>query len=411
MARGAAVKQEEQQGSAGEPKASKRRCVQSACVPCRKRKSKVRQTVSRAWEWPADSSLRGRVLAALMKWSGASNGLIITERADRVQCDGGTPVCATCTAVYKTQCFYDQESENRRTKGAGLKRDSSVVSTPQPPFNDHADFLINTIRTLPDSEASELVQQIRRDGPFDMAALAETWSKATTLLPASTLDPSLEADLSMFLGKPAMTASGESRYFGHTSGMSLVPEDENYSRARMRASSVEPKPRTWTQVTDDLNFVERLFDLYFRWSHPFYVIFSRECFYKDFRLGREKYCSPLLVNAILAYACHFSDEPHAKTIPDNPRTAGDHFFDEARRLLFEDESPSLTTTQALCVMAMREPSAGRDSSGFMYMGRCMRMAIELGLHLKNSAAPAMQLTPSEVEVRKVTFWGCFTVDT
>jgi hypothetical protein len=143
----------------------------------------------------------------------------------------------------------------------------------------------------------------------------------------------------------------------------------------------------------------------------FYVIFSRECFLKDFRSGRDKYCSPLLVNAILAYACHFTDEPAARTDPDNPRTAGDHFFDEAKRLLFLDETPSLTTTQALCVMAMREPSAGRDSSGFMYMGRCMRMAIELGLHLNSSSAPTLQLTPSENEVRKVTFWGCFCVDT
>lgn len=41
MARGTAIKEEDATGSAAEPKASKRRCVQSACVPCRKRKSKV----------------------------------------------------------------------------------------------------------------------------------------------------------------------------------------------------------------------------------------------------------------------------------------------------------------------------------------------------------------------------------
>lgn len=192
--------------------------------------------------------------------------------------------------------------------------------------------------------------------------------------------------------------------------MGLVLEDENYTRARVR-KSVERKTSTWTTVTQDVAFVERLFELYFQWSHPFYVIFSRECFLRDFRSGREKYCTPLLVNAILAYACHFSDEPQGRTDPENFRTAGDHFFAEARRLLYEDESPSLTTTQALCVMAMREPSAGRDSSGFMFIGRCMRMAVEMGLHLNNSASPDLQLTPSEIEVRKVTFWGCFTVDT
>ncbi|PVH93878.1 hypothetical protein DM02DRAFT_618998 [Periconia macrospinosa] len=370
MARGATVKQEQDDALAGaEQKTNKRRCVQSACGPCRKRKSK---------------------------------------------CDGGTPVCATCTAVYKTPCFYDAESENRRSKATAAKRDNSVVSThSQSSLNDNAEFLVSSIRTLPENEVYELIQQIRKDARLDIAALADTWRKTVTVPPAhmSTEPQSLEGDLSMLLGKPAMTQSGESRYFGHTSALSLIQEDENYTPSHNQSTSAEHKNPTWTSVTQDVAFVERLLDLYFRWSHPFYVIFSRESFYKDFRSGREKYCSSLLVNAILSYACHFTDEAAARIDPDNARTAGDHFFEEARRLLYEDETPSLTTTQALCVMAMREPSAGRDSSGFMYIGRCMRMAIELGLHLNNSAAPAMRLTPSEVEVRKVTFWGCFTVDT
>ncbi|KAF2258328.1 hypothetical protein CC78DRAFT_125650 [Lojkania enalia] len=276
----------------------------------------------------------------------------------------------------------------------------------------NAEFIVNSIRSLPESEVYELIQHIRRGPRLDLPALAETWRKSVPLLPANVAGQhSLETDLSMLMGKPALTQMGESRHFGHTSSLGLVAEDENYTRGRIRQPSIDRAPGTWTVVTADIDLVEGLLDLYFRWSHPFYVIFSRECFYKDFRSGREKYCSPLLVNAILAYACHFTDEPLARTEPDNFRTAGDHFFAEARRLLHEDETPSLTTTQALCVMAMREPSAGRDSSGFMYIGRCMRMAVELGLHLNNSAAPPMHLTPSETEVRKVTFWGCFTVDT
>ncbi|KAF1960318.1 hypothetical protein CC80DRAFT_404446 [Byssothecium circinans] len=391
MARGApAIKQEGRDDVELNAKTNKRRrcVVSSACQPCRKRKSK---------------------------------------------CDGGLPVCATCTAVYKTPCFYDAESESRRSKtAAGTKRDSSVVSQtssttaqlnhnqnnpppPPAPPNDNAEFLISSIRSLPEHEVYELIQQIRKDTRLDIAALAESWRKTVTFPPnpafPSAEPHSLEGDLSMLLGKPAQSYSGESRYFGHTSGLSLITEDENYTKSKMGAAGLERKSVTWTTVTQDMAFVKRLLDLYFRWSHTFYVVFSREYFYRDFRSGREKYCSSLLVNAILAYACHYSDEPAARTDPDNFRTAGDHFFEEARRLLYEDENPSLTTTQALCVMAMREPSAGRDSSGFSYMGRCMRMAIELGLHLNNSAAPSIHLSPSEMEVRRVTFWGCFTVDT
>jgi hypothetical protein len=274
---------------------------------------------------------------------------------------------------------------------------------------------VKSIRNLPESEVNELIQHIRKDARLDIPGLAETWRKSVTL-PFNTVtgSDSLENDLSLLLGKPSL-AGGESRHFGHTSGLGLVPEDENYTGSGIyivsRAGKKEYNIKTWTSITQDIQFVERLLDLYFQWSHPFYVVFSRECFYRDFYSGRKKYCSPLLVNAILSYACHFTDEPAGRTDPDNFRTAGDHFFAEARRLLYEDETPSLTTTQALCVMAMREPSAGRDSSGFMYIGRCMRMAVELGLHLNTTASPSLNLTPSEVEVRKVTFWGCFVVDT
>ncbi|KAF2846331.1 C6 transcription factor-like protein [Plenodomus tracheiphilus IPT5] len=382
MARGATSSSSRDDQGNTQPKgdkAPKRRCVQSACVPCRKRKSK---------------------------------------------CDGGTPVCATCTAVYKTPCHYDAEAESRRSKSGpsnssttGTKREASDViashSTSQDAFN--AEFIISSLRKLPEEHVHDFVQHIRKDPKAEIATLAETWHKTVTLNPSTPLElPSLESDLSLLLGKPAVTLTGESRHFGHSANLGLVPEDENFIGGRARSNSALPERQgtTWTNVTHDLEFVKELFNLYFTWSHSFYVIFSRECFYKDFESGRDKYCSPLLVNAICAYACHLTDNPAGRTDPNNFRTAGDHFFTEAKRLLYEDdETPSLTTTQALCIMAMREPSTGRDSTGFRYMGRCIRMCVELGLHLNNNASPTLNLTASEVEVRKVTFWGCFTMDT
>lgn len=331
-------------------------------------------------------------------------------------------MCATCTAVYKTECHYDAESESRRSKvasssssvSAGAKREASVIAASSS-LNDSsdADFIVNSIRTLPENHALEFVQFLRKDQELDIATLAESW-RNTVALPTSTPVEiqSLESDLSLLLGKPAVTLTGQSRHFGHTASLGLVPEEENFGGGRMRTNNVllERQGTTWTTVTSDLLTVENLLSLYFRWCHPFYVIFSRECFYKDFRAGREKYCSSLLVNALCAYGCHLTDDPSGRTDPSNSRTAGDHFFAEAKRLLFEDETPSLTTVQALCVMAMREPSTARDSSGFGYMGRCIRMCVELGLHLKHDASSVLGLTPSEIEVRKVTFWGCFTVD-
>ncbi|RMZ69473.1 putative pathway-specific regulatory nit-4 [Pyrenophora seminiperda CCB06] len=325
-------------------------------------------------------------------------------------------------SVYRTECHYDAESESRRTKlglahnnnNAGTKRDASRVAASSSEDFSNAEFIINSLRKLPEENVYEFIQHIRRDPSLDTNALAEQWRKNETLTPNTPVDvQSLESELSVLLGKPIVTLNGQSRHFGHSASLGLVPEEENFCGGRLRTNLVKPERQgsTWTNVTDDLEFVEKLLDLYFTWSHPFYVLFSRECFYKDFKAGRDKYCCSLLVNAICAYACHLTDDPAGRTDPNNFRTAGDHFFAEARRMLFDDETPSLTTVQALCIMSMREPSTGRDSSGFGYMGRCIRMCIELGLHLNYGADATLDLTPSEVEVRKVTFWGCFTVDT
>lgn len=73
MARGAAAtsstKDEQDNSHVQDAKASKRRCVQSACVPCRKRKSKVSsfpvhdQVPGQAYELLLEIRLRGLPVA------------------------------------------------------------------------------------------------------------------------------------------------------------------------------------------------------------------------------------------------------------------------------------------------------------------------------------------------------------
>lgn len=118
------------------------------------------------------------------------------------------------------------------------------------------------------------------------------------------------------------------------------------------------------------------------------------------------YCSSLLVNAMCSYACHFTDLKAARKDPNDPKTAGDHFFEKAKQLLHDDDETScLTTVQALAVMSVREPSAGRDSTGYRYIGRAVRMALELGMHLKHSK-------PTKDDwIRQDTTWALYILET
>jgi hypothetical protein len=90
----------------------------------------------------------------------------------------------------------------------------------------------------------------------------------------------------------------------------------------------------WTDVTSNHELIEHLSMLYFRWEYPLFASVSKDQFLADFRSGRRRYCSPLLVNALLAVGCRFSDRIECRSDPSDP-DPGEHFFMEAKRLLAE----------------------------------------------------------------------------
>lgn len=164
---------------------------------------------------------------------------------------------------------------------------------------------------------------------------------------------------------------------------------------------------TWTNITADVDLVQHLLALYFCWEYPTFASLSKEHFLRDFQAGRHRFCSPILVNALLALGCRFSTQPMTRAVPDNPYTSGDHFFKETQRLFYQEtDHHSLTTIQALGIMSIREASCGRDSESWYYAGQSIRLAIEMGLHVP----PRDPNDEAELAVRSATFWGAFALD-
>ncbi|KAI9790435.1 MAG: hypothetical protein M1835_000964 [Candelina submexicana] len=284
---------------------------------------------------------------------------------------------------------------DHRRKGA-LKRDIESLRE----RNGALGIIVAALRTSCDSKVSDILHQLRADE--DLEVIAKSVGQSVRSVAAPEL-MSLEGDLSNLLGKPGTATGGETRHFGLTSSLSLAPEgDDTPQRAHAPTES-------WTRVTQDSELVGHLMGLYFSWLHPFFTLFSSECFLHDMACGRIKYCSPLLVNALLALACNYSDRSVVRTNQNDTAPTGDAFFAEAKRLLNEDDRTTMTTVQALAIMGLREASCGRDSSSFQYSGRCARMALELGLHLSDHSRMQM-FSRTELEVRKISFWGCFVLD-
>lgn len=297
--------------------------------------------------------------------------------------------------MYRTECNYDQDTDHRR-KGA-LRKDIQSLQVK----NNALDVIVGSLRVMPEAEATALLQSIRRGERLD--TLAETIGSGNADLTLRNLD----TDLSDQIGTPGSSFHASTPL--RSAETSRSPIDRKWADSHAQDPPMAG-PSSWFRTPQDSDFVDHLLNLYFAWSHPFYALFSKDHFLKDMSRGGSKYCSPVLVNAILALACSYSDRPAARTDPSKPETAGDYFFKEAMDLLSRTDEASLTTIQAIAVMCIREASAGREHHGYRLCGQAMRMAMELGLHLKEPPGDQTNLRPIDMEIRKITFWGLFNLE-
>lgn len=337
------------------------------------------------------------------------------------------PACAACSQVYNTECVYDPNSDHRR-KGVyktdldNLKTRSSTLHT-----------IIEAILNYREEDVPALVKEIRTCNSLDGVAEkiiareqgVEIHDEERSELNGGSV-PARSHFESMLYSKMGdlRLDNGFVRYIGGTSNLIHMADDSDSSLSIDELEQHDYPILSWTNVTSDPDLIIHLLNMYFTWHYTYFTTLSKSMFYKDFALGKPRsdqrrknqYCSPLLVNAMLALGCHFTGHPGAREVADDSATAGDHFFREAKRLLLEEdelEKPQLTTVQALALMSVREAGCGREAKGWVYSGMSFRMAQDMGLHLDASQlASDGNVSGDETydDVRRITFWGCYLFD-
>ncbi|KAK4043431.1 fungal-specific transcription factor domain-containing protein [Parachaetomium inaequale] len=366
-----------------DPANQKRRCVSTACIACRKRKSK---------------------------------------------CDGALPSCAACASVYGTECVYDPNSDHRR-KGVYREKTDSMKAR-----NSTLQVLIEAILNAAEDDVPAIVRKIRTCDSLDAVAesiLKNEVEDGDTDGEDDGMDEDYaanqpvegERELARKMGELRLE-NGSVRYIGGTSHLIYLGDQTNDAEEPDPDAglSIEEPTTSWTEVTKDTQLIVHLINMYFDWHYPYFATLSKSLFYSDFLKGKPRgqpkttvYCTPLLVNVILALGCHFTSVAGAFGAPGDSRTKGDHFFAEAKRLIVENDEyarPRLTTVQALALMSVREAGCGREANGWVYSGMSFRMAQDIGLNLNlgGAAKDKGSLDEQEVDARRITFWGCFLFD-
>lgn len=232
---------------------------------------------------------------------------------------------------------------------------------------------------------------------------------------AESTDPD---DLADMLGSFNLDDGGELRFFGAASNFHLIRDKDTFkdsSSTVARAQGIEAAAGCVGSLPLDTDpeLRDHLLDLYWRWQNSWHYIVARQVFLRDWEAGRStRFCSPLLLAAMLALASRCSDRLEVRTDPSDPQTAGGLFAAQAKAMLHHEcVAPTVATVQATALLGLYSCAINQESLGWMYSGMAVRMAFSLGIHLDCSSYVSVGLiTPEDVEGRSVAWWGVFMLD-
>ncbi|KAI9756100.1 MAG: hypothetical protein M4579_003987 [Chaenotheca gracillima] len=315
----------------------------------------------------------------------------------KVKCSGPPSPCDACVS-HDRECTFNEESDARRKVAYKRKVEESEL------YQNALQDLVEALRSTNEPEFGQLLDLIRSNASMEDIL--------------SSVDDVIKQRRGQSESSRILTAGLEETRKNLASAQgpqSKAPRNTMDVRFLCDTPPIMVPAKPWTDVTDDDQFVSHLVSLYFTWCHPFFHFIDREPFLASMRRGDvdTQYCSPFLVNMMLAEACPFSDYPEAYATPGELSSLGEHFHSEAMKLWeAEGGKASLTNAQGLALMFMRASESGEDRVGYLSLQKSIQMCHDLGLH---RPAPASQQSPTQgprvlERAREVAIWGIYNMD-
>lgn len=222
---------------------------------------------------------------------------------------------------------------------------------------------------------------------------------------------------------------GQIHFYGPTSSLHLT-ETRSSSLLQLNGAN-NGNDHLVPDVAPDLQVY--LLNLYWNYQHGVLAIVHKEAFLHDMATGQTRYFSKLLLYCIFACAARISDreEIRALALPVDEDVDDEHpyFVRRATELLSKElKRPQITTIQSLQLLSVIDCARSDDTKGWLFTGKlsshprlltiltvstgdACRLAFDMGLHRDCSGLELPnKLSQTDLEVRSVTFWGCFVFD-
>ncbi|KAG6012949.1 hypothetical protein E4U41_005187, partial [Claviceps citrina] len=348
-------------------------------------------------------------------------------RKQKIKCPGERPSCQRCVRR-GIDCHYT--TNPGETKPQALRRNYLQLRSQ---VSAHRE-LLELMRRLPERDAQEVLRRIRAGagaGAEDLGGMLQHVKAGSVLvqmavrpetrmqyvlpyrseIPAGDVadNPYLESLLYEAAGLLPGTGTGTGTGTGRiaSGAMAEVEHQSPYLKPLHAAEMVDPRlsdarPSLWTTVCADDALMRDLLGVFLRCEYHFAAAFQKDYFLEDLAGHRpgpgpgpgpgpsraagspgsagSAFCSPLLVNVVLAYACVCHPGLPRRAEYWNPNTLLYRFLAEARRIWeLECGAARVTTVQAGILLNAIYTLCGLDEVGQAYRVQAVALAGRMGL--------------------------------
>ncbi|KAG5986757.1 hypothetical protein E4U43_005367, partial [Claviceps pusilla] len=247
-------------------------------------------------------------------------------RKQKTKCPGERPSCSRCVRK-RTTCHYT--TNPGETKSQALRRNYRELKNQETAQKE----LLELMRNLPEQDAQEILQRVRTGAEpsgilqhvkaggvlLQMANHPETRLRYEfpyrSEIPPGDIpnNPYLKSLLyeatslhhtTQYADHPETAGTGT----GVEGSVAAVKYQSMYLNPFHAADVADPrlsnvKCSLWTAVCSDDDLMQDMLKVFFRCEYHFTAAFHKDYFLDDAIAQRHDFCSSLLVNVVLAYAC------------------------------------------------------------------------------------------------------------
>ncbi|KAJ4226248.1 hypothetical protein NW759_004832 [Fusarium solani] len=317
-------------------------------------------------------------------------------RRNKAKCSGERPTCRRCLNKGLLCQYITLPGESRLQAINRNNHDLKDRATAH-------EEIFTLLKTLPERDAQDILKRIR-SGTDVEAVLNQVKAGDLLLQVALVPETRLRYEFPYRSEMPADYAQ-DNPYLGsliyEAASLYSAPQTSEHVSPRLMtdlgsdeqqslylkpfhaAHVVEPllsnvKPSLWTPVCNDDALMRDLLSVLFRCEYQFTAAFQKDLFLEDMAARRKDFCSSLLVNIVLAYACVCYPGFSNRAEYWNPNTLAYRFLAEAKRLWeLECPEPCITTIQAGILFSVFHNLCGLDEIGQPYRIHAVSLAHEL----------------------------------